>query len=340
MKDFEDFSLYFQRAKQLKAQSDISKAILNILEAIKIAEATSHVHSIGDPVIFYSTVLLTHTVLAEMYFTAGELFAVANDMESSLKYYKLYQYHNSFINQKLNNKIRFFSFRKFNEYSISDLINNEVTVSRSTAMNDPVDSIINLWAQDENLKELCKDKKHIAPLVKSFDYYRIRSFCKGKGNSPVRNVLMWSHYADEHRGYCIKYRFSEHFIKQEENTEHKNMYITQIHYANKNERIDIRERRISTQLAYATKSKPWKYEDEVRLIVYDPNNTQDFLGIELDDDSSIEAIFFGCRCPKSTIKTIQNIIKNRPAKFENKLVKFYKMKVNPLDVYHFTYEEM
>lgn len=334
MEDLKDFRTYYNKAVRLKAEGDISKAISNILEAIKIAESISPVHSTGDADIFYSSVLLTHSVLAEIYCTAGELFAIANHMELSLQYYKLYQYYNSFIKDKWDSQKCLFSFRKFNEHSLSDLINNEITVCRSTAMNDPVDSLINLWIKDNNLKNQCKDKKHIEPFVKSFDYYRIRSFCKGKGNSPVRNVLMWSHYADEHRGFCIKYRLSEHFIKQEENSEHKHMYLIPVDY--RQSKVSIETTQINTQLAFATKSRHWKYEDEVRLIVYDPNNSQDYLGIGLDKDSTIEAIFFGYLCPESAITTIKNIFGNI---YKDKSVKFYKMNVNHKDVYHFTYHD-
>lgn len=341
MKNLKSFKPYYNKAIQLKAQGDISKAILNILEAIKIAISFDFASSTEDHDLFCRFVGFqpSHSDFAKLYFVAGELFAIANNMELSLQYYKLYQYYNSFIKYKWDTEKCLFSFRKFNEHTLSDLINNEITVCRSTAMNDPVDSLFNLWIEDDNLRNQCKDKKHIEPFAKSFDYFRIRSFCydKENENETVNNILMWSHYADEHRGFCIKYRLSEHFIKQEENPEHRHMYITKIHYAKDCEKIDIQDRQINTQLGFATKSNDWEYENEARLIVYDPNNSQDYLGIGLDKDSTIEAIFFGYRCSESTIKTIKNVFKNM---YKDKPVKFYKMNVNPKDVYHFTYEEI
>ena len=53
----------------------------------------------------------------------------------------------------------------------------------------------------------------------------------------------------------------------------------------------------------------WQYENEVRLIVYNPNNTAEHYGIELDNNSEIEAIYFGYRCPDATITTIKNLFK-------------------------------
>ena len=68
----------------------------------------------------------------------------------------------------------------------------------------------------ENLKKLCKEQKHIKPYSKSFDYFRIRSFCINEDKT-IGNVVMWSHYAGEHTGFCIKYKLSKHFMCQEEN---------------------------------------------------------------------------------------------------------------------------
>lgn len=333
MNEFEDFKQYFNRAIDLRKRGDIKQAIDNIAKAIEIAESFEQCSCTNNPSMLFIT---QHQVLVEMYFLAGELYAMDGKEDLSLCYYKRYQYYNSFIDTKFSrDSITLFSFRKFSEYSLSDLINNEITVCPSYKMNDPVDSLINLWLEEDNITNLCKDKKHIEHLSKSFDFYRIRSFCTGKGDSPAQNVLMWAHYADEHKGFCIKYRLSDHFIKEEETTDYSHMYLTKIHY--QDERISVQVETINTKLAFATKSKDWEYENEVRLIVYNPNKTEDFYGIELDDDSTIEAIYFGYRCPKSTIITIQNIVKKIIQKTQ---VKFYKMKPNYSNVYQFRFEEI
>lgn len=346
--DCEDFRFYYWRAYYLNRKNDISRAIKYIKKSIELANNLSNECGVENSHIIFVkkgesalpiNLSSINNQLAKLYFCAGEIFAKAEDYNSSLQYYKLFQYYNSFIEKKFDNGTRFFSFRKFNEHTLSDLINNEITVCRSTAMNDPVDSLINIWIKDDNFRNQCKDKKHIEPFAKSFDYFRIRSFCydKENENETVNNILMWSHYADEHRGFCIKYRLSEHFIKQEENPEHRHMYITKIHYAKDCEKINIQVHQINTKLGFATKSNDWEYENEARLIVYDPNNSQDYLGIGLDKDSTIEAIFFGYHCPESAITTIKNIFKNM---YKDKPVKFYKMNVNHKDVYHFTYDNI
>lgn len=98
----------------------------------------------------------------------------------------------SFIEREFNEDfVDLFSFRKFNKYTLSDLIENKITVCPSTAMNAPFDSIINLWATEEHLAMMCKEKSHAKPYAKSFQYNRIRCFCYGKEENVINKTLMW-----------------------------------------------------------------------------------------------------------------------------------------------------
>ena len=155
--------------------------------------------------------------------------------------------------------------------------------------------------------------------------------CFSKKNN---SILMWSHYAAEHKGFCIKYNLSKHFIKQAENDQHEHMYLKKIKYSD--EKTSILTYTIKSDLAFATKKKDWEYENEVRLIVYNPNNEDSHYGIELDNDSRIEAIFFGYRCPENTINTIKSIFYQQ----QNKDIKFYKMDLDEADVYSLRYVEL
>lgn len=271
-----------------------------------------------------------------IYSLAGEIISKESETEA-LKYYQKANYYRMFLNTKLEVKdyIYLYSFRSFNVYSLSDLINNEITVAPSNKMNDPFDSIINLWGSKEQLGKTCKEREHIKNLSRSFDYFRIRSFCNGNTTRALKNILMWSHYADEHRGYCIKYKLSKHFIKQERNDNFEHMFLKPIIYRKDKDKVDISEMKtINTDLAFATKHESWGYENEVRLIVYNPNKEDAFYGIPLDKDSCIEAIYFGCRCEPKTIYTIKNLF----SKTDTPL-KFYQMKSDSKDVYHLKWEK-
>ena len=144
---------------------------------------------------------------------------------------------------------------------------------------------------------------------------------------------MWSHYAEEHRGICIKYRLSSHFIKQEENDKYEHMYLKKVEY--KDDIINIETPTLNSAIAFATKSKEWSYEKEVRLIDYNPNIETPYYGIALDVDSHIESIYFGYRCEDSTINTIKALFKDK-----NETPKFYKMKLDKENVYRMIREEL
>ena len=281
---------------------------------------------------------VTNKLMSNIYTLAGEIYSILELDNEALEYYKRTLYYKTLLktNMKQKNYVHLYSFRRFNEFSLSDLINNEITVCPSKNMNDPFDSIINLWGSEEQLKETCKEHKHIKNLSRSFDYFRIRSFCNGETEEALGNLLMWSHYADEHRGYCVKYKLSKHFIKQDENDSFEHMFLKPIIYRKDEEKVDISElTTINTDLAFATKHESWKYEKEVRLIVYNPNKEESYYGIPLDKDSCIEAIYFGCKCKPGTINTIKNLFSKSDTP-----PKFYQMKLDRTDVYHLKWKEV
>lgn len=345
-----DFRLYYYRARHLNDINDLGSARCEIDRSIELIDSiqggrdfenrenssillsSPNEHRISFPLKLPSI----KTQISEVYFCAGEIYAKLNEGQKSLEYYKLYQYYASFLKTEYdgNESLRLFSFRRFNEHTLSDLINNTVTVCSPKCMNDPFDSIFNLWASKENLLNICSDDKHAAPYSASFDYFRLRSFCKGKGNIPVKNVLMWSHYGGDHSGFCVKYRFSKHFISQEENDDYSHMYMKTVTY--RNDRFRLSEPSINSNLAFATKKSDWRYEHEVRLIVYNPNIDSYYYSISLDPKSSVESIFFGYRCPDETINTILNVYRNRGT---DRPI-FYRMVMAENDVYRLKYQRI
>lgn len=201
--------------------------------------------------------------------------------------------------------VNVFSFRRYNQYSIQDLTNNEITVVCPSEMNDPFDSIYNLYRDIGNLEEICPAKEDIPGFHDIFNYFRVRSFVKGENNRNLRNILMWSHYADGHKGFCIKYHLSKHFINHP--TSNGYLWLKNINYSDKPIAVNCAE--LDDNTAFATKNSRWKYEHEVRLISYDVSTNSPFLAHPLDNDSFIDTIYFGYKCDANTKRTICNIVK-------------------------------
>lgn len=319
--DCYDFRFFFFKAlyfyKKLGKIEDAKIYVNKSIEAI--SKIKNEIHSAKDIQCANSLLIFVPVgmlevdnveLIAKVYTLAGEIYSILELDSEALEYYKRALYYKTLLKTDIEKEdyVYLYSFRRFNDYSKDDLINNKITVSPSKKMNDPFDSIINLWGSEEQLKETCKEHKHIKNLSRSFDYFRIRSFCNGETEEALENLLMWSHYADEHRGYCVKYKLSKHFIKQDENDIFEHMFLKPIIYRKNEEKVDISGMTsINTDLAFATKHESWKYEKEVRLIVYNPNKEESFYGIPLDKDSCIEAIYFGCKCSPDTKNTIMKL---------------------------------
>lgn len=324
----------YNEAAVLYSQKNFDKAKDKIDESIRLANDVDSESLTADEKQYKNLIdiSLGHPGFSKIYFLAGQIYAVLDDSAKSLEYYQIHQYYNSFLGPEFETEnVNAFTFRRVSAHSLYDLLTDSITVSPSWKMNDPFDSVINFWKDKKNLLHTCVEYKHIDPYQQSFDFYRIRSFCHGKGNSPVRNVLMWSHYADEHKGFCIKYRLSKHFICQEENSDYEHMYLKKITY--RGDRVDICQKSIDSNLAFTTKMRDWKYEKEMRLIVYNRKREEPYYQIKLDEASYVEAIFFGLRCSKSDIDGVKAIF----ARNGGEQPKFYKMYHDPDDIYKLKY---
>ncbi len=271
---------------------------------------------------------------------AGEIYANCNYPELTLDSYKHYQMHSSEI-KSTDISEGLLSFRHFSTHMLQDLINNEVTASSPKQMNDPFDTLLLHWG--DNALQRKAYNKHTQYFVKSLDNYRIRSFSRLRNNSneeTIKNIQMWSHYANDHYGICIQYNFSPVFsdLTQEDRViRFKDIIYHDSEAEQKsgaNSVIDLSSlESIDTDLALCTKQKFWNYENEVRLISYSPNDNAPYIPIKLDKDSRITKIYFGARCLDRNIETIRNILSGQN-------VEFYKMGINYSDIYSLTVTQL
>ena len=120
---------------------------------------------------------------------------------------------------------------------------------------------------------------------------------------------MWAHYADSHRGVCIKYRFCDSISQL--GGENKNVvaYFKDVKYSNKAMSEYSKKDSINLEDAFFLKGKKWEYENELRFLYYDLNNQSDYGTIEIPN--SIEAIYFGFKCSKKDKEAIKNIMQSR-----------------------------
>lgn len=220
-----------------------------------------------------------------------------------------------------------YKYYPFNEYSLSVLTNKKVWFSKPARLNDPFDIDIDfiylispsnfrfmikvLKGQNgvpkERLEELNKLEKEIPDqnalneMSRAMNE-RFRDDRKNWGvfcmcESP-KNILMWSHYTDCHRGFCLQFvRSSENDLGNIEKTQ---PVFYRCEYPSPAPYTENGMERIYDELFF-TKAKDWEYEKEWRML----NEKGD---VELPLPGNISAIIFGLNMHETQKKKIKNIL--------------------------------
>lgn len=239
------------------------------------------------------------------------------------------------VSEGISARGELYSFRTVNLYTLQDLINEEITVSNPALFNDPFDCLFYHFMEKVN------NSYDNRALIKSFGKIRIRSFAhdsffnrrsfqtEERKIKPYIDILMWSHYADSHKGICVLYNF-KFGVSQSRRDVSSNFFKEE--YFKEDEIVDIgNDTKIGLEVGFLKKSKCWEYEDEVRLLYFDPKCNADFIHVPLDG-AKVSAIYFGLYCSSKHVDMVKKI-------FENTGVRFYKMKTNPTNIYKLIAEE-
>lgn len=143
--------------------------------------------------------------------------------------------------------------------------------------------------------------------------------------SKKNNLLMWAHYANEHKGFVVEFDKNHIFFKDLEKVNYSRRryredYLKYVYPLNNNKYRESNKR-------YLIKSKDWKYEQEYRIIekldscIKDDKNNY-LKGIPSE---AIKAIYIGCRMSDKNQDKILKII-NTDKKLNN--IKIFKTKIS------------
>lgn len=266
----------------------------------------------------------------------ADIYGAIGDSTNAQKFYEYYhflamQLKHPFRDEK---NVKVFQFRRFTEYSLSNLLNREITLSHPKVMNDITDTLIFTRFKSPSFGKTCYDRNHLPYFERSHDDYRIASFCMDNpigDTSAVSNALMWAHYANEHSGFCIEYEFSHNEFMRNNIKERIASRLLNIKYALNDKPFNVEEKEpFTVSDAFLTKSADWKYENEVRLIQYKPAGGALRQQYRLDPETKVSAIYFGVRCPDTTISIIKKLVSDN--------IPTYKMRVDYKDVFTLKYD--
>lgn len=253
----------------------------------------------------------------------------------ALESFKKSIYYSFSLSYCMSRPITAYRFKKCSEHLYQSLINEQLNISSPTTFNDPFDSpLLELLesnssdinrllyqAYKECLKVACFTDNIKQPYQLNSNLPEIRNEKKRANcKEEFLNSLMWAHYADSHKGICIKYRFDNFVTKVGCTDKNVVAYFYDIEYYDGDvEKIKKDDRTISFKKAFFYKGKQWEYENELRFLYYDVNGKGDYATIDVPD--SIEAIYFGLKCSEKDEKAIRKIMKD-------KNVQFYKMQMD------------
>ena len=126
------------------------------------------------------------------------------------------------------------------KYFVKMLVESKMYAAKFSELNDPMEGA---YMSDKEIEGYFNKKEN----------ERIISLIKKKGQEMPCNMLMWSHYSDEHKGCCIEF----HFLNKEDEKA-----TLPVNYVDKIKAEEVN----SIETILRRKFIDWKYEQEVRHI--------------------------------------------------------------------------
>lgn len=185
-------------------------------------------------------------------------------------------------------------------------------------LNDPFEGSVELPASDRH-------EYWVTPLIQGIYNVGIYSLSKPKdGEIFPNNELLWAHYANSHRGFCIEYDLDI----LTNNLSPQFDINDQINVTYENERPQVMETDNIFQArkkVFGSKSFPWEYENEIRLVFSQS-------GLKPVAEKAIKAIYLGLNISLEDRQEIIKKMSNRNIDFYQveRIDNFYKLKATKL----------
>ncbi len=194
-----------------------------------------------------------------------------------------------------------YQFQCAQDEYIETIIKNRLYISNPAKFNDPFDSLITL---KNDLNDELDIRVDIHQSILQHDASHIGVVCL---TSSWKNQLMWSHYAESHKGMCLKFQIDvdHNQLKQKgfilEPIQYKGHAPLSTRKVLEDNNIDITDSKYIRALL-CTKNSCWHYEREWRLISKSENNGKP---MPLNDVGiSLREIIFGIKMPSWKIDAI------------------------------------
>ena len=211
-------------------------------------------------------------------------------------------------------------------YAFNDIKEGKLTFGTPQRFNDPMDPLIKAWVEWRKIHYEDKFDKALYQLIYE-TLGKIRISClvdplrdevtlkKNVEGIDKCSPLMWAHYADNHKGICIKYR-----IKPTNQIDDDNL-IVRLFEVNYDKPFPL-DGNIPLMDSLCVKGNCWRYEKETRLIMYSREDVDDHHSLS---GYEIESVYMGCRIEHKKRNYLKNLLRNTN-------IKLYQMSFSTNDI--------
>lgn len=218
------------------------------------------------------------------------------------------------------------------ERDLDSLVNNYFYASSAECLNDPCEMLVfseKVKFQVGLLGKLFgkQSSSKIFELNSGIDELLVRRNELGiySLSKTYTDELLWAHYADGHKGFCIEYDL-DILLNKNSFSELKSFSVK---YETKPPQTDLNDLRNDNLNLYkkiaGVKSKKWLYEEEIRIISEEVGN-QDY------DYEALKSIYFGYKMDDEEKQIIMERLQGRGISYyqiqlDDKSYSFYRAKV-------------
>lgn len=212
------------------------------------------------------------------------------------------------IRHRKGNPSSVFKFFGTEKYHIESLEESYIFFSSPEAFNDPFDCSLDTIEFSKNKSNYRKQRESIFRTR----YETLGVCCFSRRND---SILMWAHYANSHRGFCLEYHVQANGTA---------LAPLDINYTSKFSVVNFEkhpEKSIFNMIF--TKSKDWSYEEELRLFTggfTDLQSRKHKIPIQ-----ALKAVYLGSKCSDILKDRIIDILVSR---YKSK-IPLYKATSNP-----------
>jgi len=219
--------------------------------------------------------------------------------------------------------MRLYKYRSNFKRDLRTLSKGQIYAPTYDNLNDPFEGIFN-DSEDKSIIEIFKPFSNEAE--KSYNSVLEQLYKSGiySLSKNYDNETLWALYADSHKGFVIEYDLTSLISDFNFNANIPLAYEVDVEYRNEpaksNLLLSSLKKEFNITPLIGTKSKPWKVENEFRLVFQ-------MSGLININFNSITSIIFGLRATDENIHKTMKILKGRGIKYfkMSKMENTYKL---------------